>query len=185
MDDEIPRFDIKQADVAPLISSLIGTAVPVNNIGQLPTKYLNTSDVSFSTESESNRESNKLMLCFLFLQEYKCKSLLNNAMQISNQFKFLQNKFKKGLFFSDYHELNERNLLSLEYDIQNAIKSKLFTRAVNRIGVQHYNSNSNLFIEIFHFRLILVNIILSLHWMELITFRRIINICYCWLSVHQ
>lgn len=42
---DVPRFDMQQADVASLISSLIGTAVPTNNIGKLPLNYLNVSEV--------------------------------------------------------------------------------------------------------------------------------------------
>lgn len=44
--DDVPRFDIQQADVAPLISTLLGNAVPVNNVGQLPHLYLNVSQAS-------------------------------------------------------------------------------------------------------------------------------------------
>lgn len=44
-DVHVPRFDIKQADVTPLMSSLIGTAVPTNNLGKLPALYLNVSEV--------------------------------------------------------------------------------------------------------------------------------------------
>lgn len=47
---DVPRFDIQQADVAPLISALIGNAVPVNNVGRLPHIYLNTTDVSAAVE---------------------------------------------------------------------------------------------------------------------------------------
>lgn len=43
---KVPRFDINQIDVAPLMASLLGIAVPVNNYGQLPHEYLNTSKVS-------------------------------------------------------------------------------------------------------------------------------------------
>lgn len=43
---DVPRVDIQQADVAPLISALIGNAVPVNNVGRLPHIYLNATDVS-------------------------------------------------------------------------------------------------------------------------------------------
>lgn len=43
---DVPRFDVHQADVAPLISALIGNAVPVNNVGRLPHIYLNASMVS-------------------------------------------------------------------------------------------------------------------------------------------
>lgn len=42
----VPRFDIKQIDIAPLMSTLLGIPVPVNSYGQLPHQYLNTSKVS-------------------------------------------------------------------------------------------------------------------------------------------
>lgn len=42
---QIPRYDIEQADVAPLMSTLLGTAPPVNNFGKLPFQYLNVSKV--------------------------------------------------------------------------------------------------------------------------------------------
>lgn len=42
---KVPRFDVKQIDIAPLMSSLLGIPVPVNSYGQLPLAYLNTSKV--------------------------------------------------------------------------------------------------------------------------------------------
>lgn len=89
------------------MSALIGTAVPVNNVGRLPIEYLNAS------------------------QEYRSRSAVNNAMQIASQFKSLQAQFRNGMFFSDFSELSERNLLSLEYDIQTAVKSGSYDRAVS------------------------------------------------------
>lgn len=41
----VPRFDLKQADNVPLMSALIGTAVPTNNLGKLPEHYLNVTEV--------------------------------------------------------------------------------------------------------------------------------------------
>lgn len=42
----VPRFDIEQIDIAPLMAGLLGIPVPVNSYGQLPHQYLNTSKVS-------------------------------------------------------------------------------------------------------------------------------------------
>lgn len=42
----VPRWDMNQADVAPLISALLGMAVPKNNCGKLPRQYLNATDVN-------------------------------------------------------------------------------------------------------------------------------------------
>lgn len=43
----VARFDVNQADVTPLISALLGLAVPKNNCGILPRLYLNASMVLF------------------------------------------------------------------------------------------------------------------------------------------
>lgn len=51
-------------------------------------------------------------------------------MQIASQFKYLQAQHRKGFFFSDFSKLNEPNLLSLEYDIQTAVKDNRFEDAV-------------------------------------------------------
>lgn len=69
-------------------------------------------------------------MAFGFLQEYKLKCVMNNAMQIANQFKYLQSHYRKSAFFKDFHDLNEKNLLSLEYEIQTALKSGSLDRAV-------------------------------------------------------
>lgn len=66
------------------------------------------------------------------LQEYRCKSVINNAMQVANQFKHLQNKYKRAFLFKDFQDLNENRLLSLEYNIQNALKSKSYKEAVKQ-----------------------------------------------------
>uniref|UniRef100_A0A6Q2Z7W3 GPI ethanolamine phosphate transferase 1 n=1 Tax=Esox lucius TaxID=8010 RepID=A0A6Q2Z7W3_ESOLU len=57
------RLDVNQADIAPLMSSLIGVPIPLNSVGVLPLQYLNTSDV------------------------FKAESVYTNAVQILEQFK--------------------------------------------------------------------------------------------------
>lgn len=104
--NELPVYKINQADVTPLLSSLIGVATPINNVGQLPVNFLNTSDA------------------------YKADALYNNARQIAAQFKHLQKHYSEGFFFNDFHGLSENSLLSLEYEIQLAIKEKRFVKAI-------------------------------------------------------
>ncbi|XP_078439538.1 sulfatase and phosphatidylinositolglycan class N domain-containing protein [Wolffia australiana] len=39
--DDVERIDVNQADIAPLMSTLIGSPCPVNSVGSLPTAFLN------------------------------------------------------------------------------------------------------------------------------------------------
>lgn len=103
---DIHKWSIRQADVAPLLTSLIGVAAPINNVGQLPVHFLNVSD------------------------EYKATAIYNNAQQIAAQYKHLQNHYKTGFFFSDFHDLTENDMLSREYKIQSALRSKDFSVAI-------------------------------------------------------
>lgn len=66
-----------------------------------------------------------------YFQEYACQSVLQNTVQIAKQFKHLQNEYKKGFLFKDYHLLRENELLSIEYEIQSAIKDKSYNKAVD------------------------------------------------------
>uniref|UniRef100_A0A8D3E983 GPI ethanolamine phosphate transferase 1 n=1 Tax=Scophthalmus maximus TaxID=52904 RepID=A0A8D3E983_SCOMX len=48
--EHLRRVDVSQADIAPLMASLIGVPIPVNSVGVLPHTYLNNSDL-FKAES--------------------------------------------------------------------------------------------------------------------------------------
>lgn len=100
---KVPSYDIDQADVAPLMASLIGVAVPVNNFGRLPELYLNTS------------------------REYVSRAMFNNALQISAQYQYLRAEFSKGLFsryLNHYDKLNN--------DISRALQNRITTSINNR-----------------------------------------------------
>ncbi|XP_067910052.1 GPI ethanolamine phosphate transferase 1 isoform X3 [Heterodontus francisci] len=56
------RLDVNQADIAPLMASLIGIPFPLNSVGILPLEYLNNSD------------------------QFKAECMLTNTMQILEQF---------------------------------------------------------------------------------------------------
>lgn len=45
------RVDVEQADIAPLISSLLGISIPVNNEGALPRKYLKDGDNEYGARA--------------------------------------------------------------------------------------------------------------------------------------
>uniref|UniRef100_A0A2K5JAM8 GPI ethanolamine phosphate transferase 1 n=1 Tax=Colobus angolensis palliatus TaxID=336983 RepID=A0A2K5JAM8_COLAP len=57
------RLDVNQADIAPLMTSLIGVPFPLNSVGILPVDYLNNTDL------------------------FKAESMFTNAVQILEQFK--------------------------------------------------------------------------------------------------
>uniref|UniRef100_A0A673VDN0 GPI ethanolamine phosphate transferase 1 n=1 Tax=Suricata suricatta TaxID=37032 RepID=A0A673VDN0_SURSU len=57
------RHDVRQADIAPLMASLIGVPFPLNSVGILPIDYLNNTDL------------------------FKAESMFTNAIQILEQFK--------------------------------------------------------------------------------------------------
>uniref|UniRef100_A0A8B9FF00 GPI ethanolamine phosphate transferase 1 n=1 Tax=Amazona collaria TaxID=241587 RepID=A0A8B9FF00_9PSIT len=61
--ENLKRLDVSQADVAPLMASLIGVPFPLNSVGTLPLEYLNNS------------------------AHFKAESMFTNAVQIVEQFK--------------------------------------------------------------------------------------------------
>ncbi|XP_068787638.1 GPI ethanolamine phosphate transferase 1 isoform X7 [Struthio camelus] len=61
--ENLKRLDVNQADVAPLMASLIGVPFPLNSVGTLPLEYLNNS------------------------AHFKAESIFTNAVQILEQFK--------------------------------------------------------------------------------------------------
>lgn len=82
--DNLLRVDIEQADIAPLMSVILGTYFPVNSVGVLPIKFLNTSE------------------------KKKSELLFQNSLQIWNQFHkgHLLHQQKK-FFYQKYSKFNE------------------------------------------------------------------------------
>ncbi|XP_065078115.1 GPI ethanolamine phosphate transferase 1, partial [Ochlerotatus camptorhynchus] len=60
----VPSWDINQADVTPLISALLGQAIPKNNCGKLPRQYLNASKAYVANAMRKNADQ-------LFQQYYQ------------------------------------------------------------------------------------------------------------------
>uniref|UniRef100_A0A8C0Q3P4 GPI ethanolamine phosphate transferase 1 n=1 Tax=Canis lupus familiaris TaxID=9615 RepID=A0A8C0Q3P4_CANLF len=75
------RQDIHQADIAPLMASLIGVPFPLNSVGILPVDYLNNTDL------------------------FKAESMFTNAVQILEQFKVKMTQKKEAIlpfFFTPF-----------------------------------------------------------------------------------
>ncbi|CAG5106878.1 Similar to PIGN: GPI ethanolamine phosphate transferase 1 (Homo sapiens) [Cotesia congregata] len=79
------RRDIEQADIAPLVASLLGISIPVNSEGVLPRLYLQSGN-----------------------QEYGARALLNNIKQLLNQVK--GNRLTASGEGSSYSNWREREL---------------------------------------------------------------------------
>lgn len=92
--------------VTAFLSAVIGIAAPVNNVGELPVHFLNAAD------------------------EYKANAIYSNAQQIAAQYKHLQQQYRHGFFFTDYYALKENEMLSLEYEIQSALRSKNYKKSI-------------------------------------------------------
>ncbi|XP_062425828.1 GPI ethanolamine phosphate transferase 1 isoform X2 [Rhea pennata] len=74
--ENLKRLDVNQADIAPLMASLIGIPFPQNSVGTLPLEYLNNS------------------------AHFKAESIFTNAVQILEQFKVkMTQKKEKTLSF--------------------------------------------------------------------------------------
>ncbi|XP_063306628.1 GPI ethanolamine phosphate transferase 1 [Pelobates fuscus] len=90
--DGLDRLDVNQADVAPLMASLIGVPYPLNSVGILPVEYLNSSDL------------------------FKAESMLTNALQILEQFKVKMTQKKEttlSILFSPFALLSESEQLDI------------------------------------------------------------------------
>ncbi|KAF9336058.1 Glycosyl phosphatidyl inositol anchor synthesis [Podila minutissima] len=77
--DAYSRHDVKQADIAPLMTSLIGINYPVNSVGELPLPYLDASE------------------------SFRAQSTFTNTLQILEQYHVKQEqKRRTELFFQPY-----------------------------------------------------------------------------------
>ncbi|KAI8908971.1 Phosphatidylinositolglycan class N-domain-containing protein [Gorgonomyces haynaldii] len=86
--DEFQRVDVNQADIAPLMSVLIGVPYPLNSVGKLPIQYLDNSD------------------------EYKALASLGNARQILAQLLVKQEqKRQREIVFRPFEGLNHRRTI--------------------------------------------------------------------------
>ncbi|KAI9491076.1 Phosphatidylinositolglycan class N-domain-containing protein [Zychaea mexicana] len=104
---EWQRDDVLQADIAPLMSTLIGTDLPVNNVGELPVSYL----------KEDER--------------FRAEAVFANAREILAQYQVKHDeKERDELFFRPFPPLSGLNSPdTFVQDIRNRIKAGEYTRA--------------------------------------------------------
>ncbi|XP_033116796.1 GPI ethanolamine phosphate transferase 1-like [Anneissia japonica] len=129
------RSDVNQADIAPLMTSLIGVAYPMNSVGILPTTYLNMSD------------------------KFKAKSLLTNAKQILAQYQVKEKSMRDTtlpLFFKPFHTLSEESQKSKVEQIEMYISQKQYDLSMQKSlklihesldGLSYYQTYNRFFLE--------------------------------------
>lgn len=106
----VPRFDIAQADAAPLMATVLGLAVPMNNFGTLPTQYLNAS------------------------ARYVAEAMRGNALQMAAQFEHLRAQHGRGVlagWLGDFGALNGEMVRATEQRIGTALANGRFELAVS------------------------------------------------------
>ncbi|XP_006731719.1 GPI ethanolamine phosphate transferase 1 [Leptonychotes weddellii] len=129
------RQDIHQADVAPLMASLIGVPFPLNSVGILPIDYLNNTDL------------------------FKAESMFTNAMQILEQFK-VKYTHKNGYYYNfkiKYKLLSESKQLNILRKARSYIKQRKYDEAVSLCkelihlalkGLSYYHTYDRFFLGI-------------------------------------
>lgn len=132
--EHIRRVDVSQADIAPLMASLIGVNFPVNSVGVLPLQYLNNS------------------------RQFKAESIYTNAIQILEQYKVKMIQKKEttlSLFFTPYQQLTEsrqaelvnkvRMLIQLDkYEDAISLCQSLISKSLN--GLVYYHTYDRFFL---------------------------------------
>ncbi|KAM4689575.1 GPI ethanolamine phosphate transferase 1 [Discoglossus pictus] len=107
--ENLKRIDVSQADVAPLMASLIGISYPLNSVGILPVEYLNNSD------------------------HFKAENMLVNALQIMEQFKVKMRQKKDttlSILFSPFSLLSESTELDILRKTRSYIKEGKYEEAM-------------------------------------------------------
>ncbi|XP_025935662.1 GPI ethanolamine phosphate transferase 1 isoform X8 [Apteryx rowi] len=90
--ENLKRLDVNQADIAPLMASLIGVPFPLNSVGTLPLEYLNNS------------------------AHFKAESMFTNAVQILEQFKVKMTQKKEttlSFLFTPFKPLSDSEQINL------------------------------------------------------------------------
>ncbi|XP_006892790.1 PREDICTED: GPI ethanolamine phosphate transferase 1-like [Elephantulus edwardii] len=108
--ENLKRLDVNQADIAPLMASLIGVPFPLNSVGVLPVDYFNTTDL------------------------FKAESMFTNAVQILEQFKVKMTQKKEvtlSFLFTPFKLLSNSKQLNLLKKARSYIKQRKYDEAVS------------------------------------------------------
>ncbi|XP_055457346.1 GPI ethanolamine phosphate transferase 1 isoform X2 [Psammomys obesus] len=130
------RRDVNQADIAPLMTSLIGVPFPLNSVGTLPVDYLNNTGL------------------------FKAESMLTNAVQVLEQFKVKMTQKKEvtlPFLFTPFKLLSDSQQLDILRKARSYIKEEKFDEVVSLCeelidlalkGLSYYHTYDRLFLGI-------------------------------------
>ncbi|XP_026635600.1 GPI ethanolamine phosphate transferase 1 isoform X2 [Microtus ochrogaster] len=130
------RRDVDQADIAPLMASLIGVPFPLNSVGTLPVDYLNNTGL------------------------FKAESMLTNAVQILEQFKVKMTQKKEvtlPFLFTPFKLLSDSQQLDILRKARSYIKQEKFDEVVSLCeelinlalrGLSYYHTYDRFFLGI-------------------------------------
>ncbi|XP_029002551.1 GPI ethanolamine phosphate transferase 1 isoform X2 [Betta splendens] len=108
--EHLRRVDVSQADIAPLMASLIGVPIPVNSVGVLPLLYLNNSE------------------------RFKAESMYTNAIQVLEQFKMKMTQKKEttlSFLFTPYQLLTESKQAEFSHKARILIEQEKYEEAIS------------------------------------------------------
>ncbi|PBC33927.1 GPI ethanolamine phosphate transferase [Apis cerana cerana] len=105
------RQNIEQIDITPLISTLIGAPIPINNEGVLPWQYLNVTDL-----------------------KYINYALLNNLKQLTYQVKANHKMNCEDNEYADWREIElDNKIITLDKDLETADLNERLKEIINSI----------------------------------------------------
>ncbi|KAM9200227.1 GPI ethanolamine phosphate transferase 1-like [Mergus octosetaceus] len=132
--ENLKRLDVNQADIAPLMASLIGVPFPLNSVGTLPLEYLNNS------------------------AHFKAESMFTNAVQVLEQFKVKMNQKKAttlSFLFTPFKPLSDPEQINFLKKTRLYIQQQKYDEAVSLCktlinlaleGLSYYHTYDRLFL---------------------------------------
>ncbi|XP_025066807.1 GPI ethanolamine phosphate transferase 1 isoform X4 [Alligator sinensis] len=130
------RVDVNQADIAPLMASLIGVPFPLNSVGILPLEYLNNS------------------------VHFKAESMFTNAVQILEQFKVKMTQKKEStlsFLFTPFKLLSDSEQIDILRKARSYIQQGKYNDVISLCktliilaleGLTYYHTYDRLFLGI-------------------------------------
>lgn len=105
---QIPRYDIQQADAAPLMSTLLGIPVPTNSFGKLPYMYPNVSKIYLANAFANNAYQLHAMYTQLHQQSQQRTfhfSFNLREGKIEDEITFLDEQIRLSFTLKDYDDI--------------------------------------------------------------------------------